>query len=99
MNQLIKLFEEVKDENLDRHQLEMYHTELSSIYALMELEMAGIEKAEAIFLGTSGEKTAVMATRKWAITTQGQRQIELKRQLKATEKVLSSVKSRVFNKI
>ena len=94
---LQELIRKVNDKELSKEQLEAYHTELSSLYALMHLEFADIEKGEALFLAESKEKTAVMASRRWAITESGQKQIELKHQIKATEKLIGSVKSRIFN--
>lgn len=94
---LLQLFQEIKDENLNKDQLESYHKELSSLYADMQLRMGEIEKEEAIYLDQSLETTAVMASRKWAVTEHGQEQIELKRQIKATEKIIASVKSRLYN--
>jgi hypothetical protein len=96
---LKELFESVKEHNLTKTQLENYHSELTSLYAQMLLEMAELEKTEAIFFltKTSPEVTDVSIKRMWRGTQSGLRLIELKSFVKATEKVLSSLKNRIYS--
>jgi len=96
MTQLEKLIQDVKEQNLTKSQLEEYHSLLTGLYASMMLEMASLEKLEATYFATHQEKTDVSAKRKWQGTHEGLRLLELKRFAKATEKLLSSVKSRIF---
>lgn len=97
MSQLTDLFEAVKESNLTKTQLEDYHTQLTKLFADMHLAAADLEKAEAIFYNEKPEKTDIATKRKWAVTEQGQRQIQIKHSLKATEKMLGSVKNRIYS--
>ncbi len=95
------LFTAVKEHNLTKTDLEKYHTELTSLYAQMLLEIAEKEKLEALFFleKTSPEVTDVSIKRTWRGTTDGLRLIELKSFAKATEKVLSSLKNRMYSQL
>lgn len=98
---LIELIQKVKEKNLDKTQLEDYHSQISSLYAQMMLEMADLEKDEAIFMGKDfGEKMSV-ADRKvmWKVTEKGQRLIVLKRYQLACKELLNSLKSRIYTLI
>ena len=96
---LLELFEAVKEKNLSKDQLEVYRDDLSSLYADMQIEMADLEKAEAVYFysKTSPEVTDVSIKRTWRVTVSGQRQILLKRYLRGSEKILSSLKSRLYS--
>lgn len=98
---LLEVFQAVKEQSLTKSQLEQYHSSLTSLYAEMSLEMADIEKKEAVFFyeRTEPDVTDISIKRAWKVTTEGQRQILLSRYLKATEKVLSSIKSRLYNQL
>lgn len=93
---LLELFATVKEPNLTKTDLENYHTQLTSLYATMMLELADLEKTEAIFFLEKKEATDVATKRAWRGTPEGQRLIELNRYAKACEKVLSSLKSRLY---
>ncbi len=98
MNQLTELIEKVKEENLTKSQLEQYHTEVSYLSNLYELELAGIEKDGARFMGTMGDGETVAKMKvMWRKNPQGQREIELKRFLKVTGKLLQSIKTRLYS--
>jgi hypothetical protein len=90
------VFTAIKDEGLDGDRLESYHTQLSALCSEMYLEMAQIQKEQAIYLAESEEKTTAGAERKWFALPKGQRQIELKNYIRATEKQLSSLKNRLY---
>ena len=94
---LTDLITQVREKNLSKEQLEAYRDQMCELYALMTVEMADIEKTEAIFFSECQENTDVAKKRKWSVTKEGQRQIELKNYLKGTEKMLSSLKSRLYN--
>ena len=96
MSQLTELLESVREKNLTKTQLEDYRDEMTALFAQMQLQLADLEKEEAKYLASHGEKTDVNAKRKWGGTESGQRLIELKRFSKATEKMLSSLKSRIY---
>ena len=72
---------------------------MTHLYAQLMWEMAEHEKAEAIFFleAQSTEKRSDVAIKRlWRATEAGQRLIELKNYEKATSKVLSSLKSRIY---
>ena len=97
MSQLSELFKAVSEQGLSKQQLEDFHSQLSSLFGAMHLEAAELEKAEAIFFAESEEKTDIATKRKWAVTEKGQRQIQIKHSIKATEKIISSTKTRMYN--
>jgi len=97
MSQLTQLIEKVKEENLDKNQLEELHTQIVYLDNLMRMEIAPIEKDEAKFM--DGDMDISVAQRKvtWKATTSGQRQIELNHYLKITPKLLQSIKTRLYS--
>lgn len=96
---LIELIEAVKEQNLTKDQLEGYRDQLSSLFAQMQLEMAELEKAEALFLSREKNDTNSVASVKlgWKSTEKGQRLIVLKRYCLATKEMLNSLKSRLYS--
>jgi len=96
--ELRTLITQVKEKNLTKEQLENYADELSSLYAEMTLEVADLEKEEAIFM-ESFEATVARAKVVWKATPKGQRLIVLKRYLLATKEMLNSLKSRTYRLI
>lgn len=96
---LRELIEAVKEKSLTKTQLEDYRDDLSNVSAQMFLEMAEIEKQEAIYLDSafSTELTEAARKRKWAATQIGLRQIELKNYIRASDKILSSLRSRLYS--
>ncbi len=99
MTTLKELITAVKEKKLTRPQLEEYSDALAELYAEMLIELAEIEKKEAIFIYDSEEKTAVAKKNAWKVTPEGQREILIKRYMGACSKMISSVKSRVFRLI
>lgn len=95
LNDLISL---VKEEGLTKSALESYHTQLTNLYALYSLEMADLEKAEAIYISGLKEGTNVARKASWAVTEAGQKQIDVKHSLRALDKLLSSVKNRIYSR-
>ena len=92
-----QLAKSIKEQNLSRDQLENYFTELSSLYAEMEIRMGELEKEQAIFLNECGEKTRAGAETKWDATSKGQESITIKHNLRALSKLISSVRHRVIS--
>ena len=90
---------QVKEKKLSKEQLEEYSDALAELYAEMSIELADLEKKEAIFIYDSEEKTAVAKKNAWKVTPEGQREILIKRYMGACSKMISSVKSRVFRLI
>lgn len=96
--QITELIQSIKEENLNKYQLENYSSQLDVLQAEMELALADLEKEEAMFLATSEHKTRAMATLQWDATEKGQEEIELKRKLRAVSKLASSVKTRIYQR-
>lgn len=92
------IISKVKEGDLTKYQLEEYASMLDVLQAEMELELADVEKAHALFLARSEEKSRAGAERAWDATELGLKEIELKRQLRAISKLASSVKTRIFQK-
>lgn len=90
----------VKEKNLSKEQLEGYADQLSALFAQMCLEVAELEKQEAMTMNDLIDDMSV-AQKKifWKATKEGQRLIELKRYLLATKELINSTKSRVFRLI
>lgn len=94
---LKELIECVKDQKLDRQQLEAYRDNMLDLFTKMQFEMADFEKEEALFMNAKADGQSV-ADRKiqWKATHSGQRLIELKRYAIATTKMLDSLKNRIY---
>lgn len=90
---------EIKESNLTKDRLEEYSSMLDILQAELELELAEVEKAEALFLADCGEKTRAGATTKWDASDLGQKEITLKRHLRAISKLASSVKTRIYQRL
>ncbi len=96
MTQLTDLLKAVQDQNLPKGKLEEYYSAFLSLFSQIELELADLEKAEALYIDSSEEKTDAARVRKWRATESGQRLIELKRKSKVVDKQLSSVRHRIY---
>ena len=95
---LQELIKSVKEENLPKEKLENYRDDLSNLFAEMQLELATIEKYEAMFMNTKTDEQSVAETKiKWKATEKGQREIMLKRYCLATKELLNSLKSRLYS--
>lgn len=96
--QLKELILAVKEKNLSKDQLEAYRDDLSGLYAQMQMEMAEIEKEEALFMDSMEEKDTVAKRQvNWKASVSGQRLIVLKRYCLATKELLNSLKSRLYS--
>ena len=91
----------VKEKNLSKEQLEDYRSEMSEVFAQMQLEMADLEKEEALYMAAQSTNMVSdsVALRKvnWKATEKGQRLIVLKRYCLATKEMLNSLKSRLYS--
>lgn len=103
--ELEKLIVAVKEEGLTKDQLEKYHTEITYLDNLMRMEIAPLEKEEALWFGNVRSMSNkindkplsdIEIKRGWRITPQGQRQIELSHYLKVTPKLLQSIRTRLY---
>lgn len=86
----------VQEKNLSKEQLEAFRDELVGLFALIQFEKADLEKAEAMYFLEHPQKTDIATKRSWKATPEGQRLIELSHYTKATEKMISNLKSRLF---
>ena len=93
--QLQDLIKAIKEDSLTKEQVEAYFDQMTELFAEMMIEMAELEKAEAIFMNQGDESVAGKQV-KWKATKEGQRLIVLKRYTTATSKLISSLKSRIF---
>lgn len=87
----------IKEGNLTKYQLEEYYDQISILYAEMSLDLAEVEKEEAVFLSECEEETRAGAERKWNATEKGLKGIQLKHNLRALSKLGSSLKNRIYN--
>lgn len=101
MSLLTELLEAVKDENLSLQQIESYRDQMVHLHTAMQIELADIEKAEAIYFSEqiNPDVSDVSIKRAWRATEKGQRQILINRYLKAVSKEIDSLKSRVYRLI
>lgn len=87
----------VKEQNLTKTELEKYRDAMSDLFANMQLEMADLEKVEALFMNDkTDEKSVAQRKIEWKATKEGQRLLELKRYCLATKEMLNSLKSRLY---
>jgi len=95
---LSDLITAVKEQNLTKDQLEGYRDQMSQLFAEMNMEMAGIEKDEALFMNERADgETAIARKISWKATAGGQRLIVLKRYAVATKAMLNSLKDRLYS--
>lgn len=97
MDKLLELFESIKDESLEKDDLEDYHKQLSSLKAEMHLELAGLKKKRGMFMLRNLETPTATKEREWEGSEDGLREAELKEHIKAVGTNLSSLKSRLYN--
>lgn len=86
----------VKEKSLSKDQLENYRDEMSQLFAEMQMEMAELEKEEAVYM-SDNEGTVASKKVSWKATEKGQRLIILKRYCLATKELLNSLKSRLYS--
>lgn len=96
--ELTDLFQAVKDEKLGRADLEMYEQKLAGLYAEMMMEIGSLKKERALYFleRQRPETTDVSIRRLWDAIPNGQRLIELEANVKAVSRMLSSIKSRIY---
>lgn len=93
---LNELIVAVKEKNLSKDQLEAYRDAMAQVFAEMKIEYAELEKSEALYINSEeGSETA--KKNRWRATQKGQRMIELKRYCEALNKLLDSLKSRLYS--
>jgi len=97
---LKELIISIDDKTLSKEALEEYRDNLCSVYSKLQLEASDLEKLEAIFMSQKDKDTSVAETKiHWRGSTEGLRLIEVKRYLLASKEMISSLKSRIYDKI
>ena len=96
---LLELFKEVKEENLTKEQLEQYFSELSQLSANISLNLAQVKKEEALFMAKNAEKSIAQRKVEFRATGAGQKLIDLKEYKIASNRVLDSLKTRIYSKL
>lgn len=91
-----ELIKNVREQNLSKEKLEGYHIELTCLYAEMCDRAGNLEKEEALYLAECNEPTKAGAQRKFNVTQSGLELITLKHNLRAVEKLASSIRSRAY---
>ncbi len=99
MTRLAQVIESVKDQHLDRVQLESYESELLDLYNKTLREQADILKARALFIHNCGEKTHARKVELWEISELGQKEIDINPDVKILPRILSSLKGRIYRLI
>ena len=95
---LTELILSVKEQHLTKDQLEGYRDQMAQLFAEMNMEMADLEKDEALFMNEREDGEAAISRKiAWKATAGGQRLIVLKRYATATKAMLSSLKDRLYN--
>lgn len=88
----------VKDQSLSKDNLEAYRNQMSELFSQMQMEMADLEKEEALFMSKKEAHDSVAQMKIfWKATQSGQRLIVLKRYALATKEMLNSLKSRLYS--
>jgi 23S rRNA pseudoU1915 N3-methylase RlmH len=94
--QLLELIKAVEEKTLPKDKLEEYRDQMSVLFAKFQMELADIKKLKAIYFIEERKKTDKETERNWQATQKGLREIELSHYSKALEKMLSSLKSRIY---
>lgn len=96
MSLLLQLFKEVKDESLTKEQIEDYHKRLCEMRADIKLELADKGKEKAMFMLENPDKSVAQRKIEWDGSEKGQRLIELKAYLSASNDHIESLKTRIY---
>lgn len=95
---LQELITQVKEQNLTKEQIEKYRDQMSNLFAEIQLEMAELEKEEALFMyGKTDTQSVASRKIEWKSEKSGQRLILLKRYTLALKELLNSLKSRLYS--
>lgn len=94
---LQELLEAVKEKHLSKEQLEAYRDDLANLFSMMQMELAEVRKAKALYFVEHPEKSDKATERVWQATSKGLREIELSHYSRGVEKVLGSLKSRLYS--
>ena len=95
---LLETLRIIADENLSREALERYEQKLAGLYAEYMMEIGSLKKERALYFleRQKPDVSDVSIRRIWDAIPNGQRLIELEANVKAVSRVLSSIKSRIY---
>ncbi len=100
MSNLSEILSAVKEENLSKGQLELYEQKLAALYADYMMRIATLKKARAMYFyakeQSNPELPDVKIKRVWDATDDGLELIQKEAEVKAVSRVLSSIKSRIY---
>ena len=95
---LEELIKSVKEEHLDKDQLEHYHSELCYLKAQLKLEFAELKKKKAVYLlGREKDESVVSREISWGASKEGQRKFEIEGYIGSTTALIEGVKARLYN--
>lgn len=101
--QLIDLIKAVRTDTLTKEQTEGYYDQLCFLKYDMEMEMARLEKEEALYFikmkDADPDESDVSIKRKWKASESGQKMILMKRNLTSTKDILSALKNRIYRQL
>jgi len=95
---LTEIFKGIREDKLNRSDLEMYEQKLAGIYSDYMLEIGSLKKERALYFleRQRPEITDISIRRLWDASQNGQRLIELEANVKAVARMSSSIKSRIY---
>lgn len=97
---LLELLKEIKEENLTRDRLEAYEQQLSYLYAEYMMRIATLKKSRAMYFYAKEQEHPelpdVKIKRIWESTDEGLELIQKESEVKAVSRMLSSIKSRIY---
>ena len=88
----------VKEQNLNKDQLEQYHSELCNLKAQLKLEFAELKKKKAIYLlGREAGESVISRDISWSASKEGQRKFDIEGYIGATTSTIEGIKARLYN--
>lgn len=88
----------VKEQNLNKYQLEHYHSELCGLKAQLKQEFAELKKKEAIYLlGREAGESVTSRKISWNASPTGQRKFDIEGYIGTTTALIEGVKARLYN--
>jgi len=100
---LLDLYKEIREDTFSKEQTEKYYDNLSFFDIDVTLELARLEKLEAIFYLIEKEseekKTEKDIDRKWKVTEDGGKMTLYKAYSKANARALKALQTRIYAKL
>lgn len=94
---LYELIEKIKEDKLDKYQLEAYHGELCQLKSQLALELGELKKEKALFMVKREAGTSIASRKEeWDATQRGQRKFEIESYISSTKALIDSIKTRLY---